>query len=106
MRRILVDKARRRQRPKHGGDLQRVALDEARVVRPDGADDLLALDEALTRLAEEDAAKADLVKLRYFAGFTVEEAAELLGISRATANRYWTYARAWLFSEMGGDTSS
>jgi len=100
MRRILVDNARRKRRPKHGGDRRRIDLEKAGVVEPDRSDDLLALDEALTKLAGEDPAKADLVKLRYFGGFTVEEAAELLGISRATAKRYWTYARAWLYSEI------
>lgn len=100
MRRILVDNARRKRRPKHGGDRRRIDLEKAGVVEPARCDDLLALDEALTKLADEDPAKADLVKLRYFGGFTVDEAAELLGISRATAKRYWTYARAWLYSEI------
>ena len=100
MRRILVDNARRKRRPKHGGDRRRIDLEKARAVEPARSDDLLALDEALTKLADEDPAKADLVKLRYFGGFTVDEAAELLGISRATAKRYWIYARAWLYSEI------
>ena len=100
MRRILVDNARRKRRPKHGGDRERVDLERACVVEPAPSDDLLALDEALTRLASEDPAKADLVKLRYFGGFTIDEAAELLGISRATAKRHWAYARAWLYAEI------
>jgi RNA polymerase sigma factor (TIGR02999 family) len=100
MRRILVDNARRKRRPKHGGDRRRVDLEEVGAVEPAHGDDLLALDEALAKLAAEDPAKADLVKLRYFGGFTIDEAAELLGISRATAKRYWTYARAWLYSEI------
>jgi RNA polymerase sigma factor (TIGR02999 family) len=100
MRRILVDNARRKQRPKHGGDRRQIDLEKVGAVEPARSDDLLALDEALTKLGTEDPVKADLVKLRYFGGFTVDEAAELLGISRATANRYWTYARAWLFSEI------
>jgi RNA polymerase sigma factor (TIGR02999 family) len=98
MRRILVDQARRRHRPKHGGDRKRVALDD--IAAPPAADragDLLALDEALAALAREEPAKAELVKLRYFAGLTLEEAAACLGISPATAKRQWAVARAWLF---------
>ena len=87
MRRILIDNARRKRRPKHGGDRQRVQLDEACAVAAQPSDDLLALDEALTRLAAEAPAKAELVKLRYFAGLSIDEAADLLGISRATAKR-------------------
>jgi len=101
MRRILVDNARRKLRPKHGGDRRRVELDKDVAIAPARSAELLALDEALTRLEAESPAKATLVKLRHFGGFTVDEAAELLGISRATAKRYWTYARAWLFSEIG-----
>lgn len=100
MRRILVEGARRKRRPKHGGDRRRVDLEKAGMVEPARCDELLAMDEALTKLAAEDPPKAELVKLRYFGGFTVDEAAELLGISRATAKRYWTYARAWLYSEI------
>jgi RNA polymerase sigma factor (TIGR02999 family) len=97
MRRILVDSARRKRRPKHGGNRRRVDLDEAcsRIEVP--SDDLLALDEALSRLADESPDIAELVKLRYFAGCSLDEAAELLGVSRATAKRRWTYARAWLY---------
>jgi RNA polymerase sigma factor (TIGR02999 family) len=104
MRRILIDNARRKRRPKHGGGRQRVALDEADAVAALPSEDLLALDEALTKLATEAPAKAELVKLRYFAGFSIDEAADLLGISRATAKRYWVYARAWLYEALtGGD---
>jgi RNA polymerase sigma factor (TIGR02999 family) len=99
MRRILVDNARRKQRPKHGGGRQRVALDEA-LHSANPEDDLLALDEALDRLAAEEPVKAELVKLRYFAGLSLEEAATCLSISPATAKRYWAVARAWLFAAL------
>lgn len=103
MRRILVERARRRSRRKHGGGRKRFELNDAdAVVEPD-PDELLALNEALDRLAAEDPVKADLVKLRYFAGLTVEQAGEFLGISRATADRYWSYARAWLYHEVRGE---
>ena len=101
MRRILVDKARRKIRPKHGGGRKRVDLDSACELTEDRHEDLLALDEVLTRFATLDPLKADLVKLRFFAGMTVPEAAEALGISVATAERYWTYARVWLYCELG-----
>jgi RNA polymerase sigma factor (TIGR02999 family) len=100
MRRILIERARRKQRLRHGGGRQRVELDEADVPIEPPSGNLLALDEALDKLASEDKVKADLVKLRYFAGLTVVQAAEILGISRATADRYWTYARAWLYHEV------
>jgi RNA polymerase sigma factor (TIGR02999 family) len=102
MRRILVERARRRGRAKHGGGRKQFELDEADLVGEPRSAELLALDEALDGLAREDAVKADLVKLRYFAGLTVEQAAEVLGISRATADRYWNYARAWLYHEISG----
>jgi RNA polymerase sigma factor (TIGR02999 family) len=102
MRRILVDNARRKGRPKHGGGRKRVHLDEGAAVAEEPADDLLALDEALTRLAAEEPAKAELVKLRFFAGLMTVEAAQALGISVATAERYWTYARVWLYAELKG----
>lgn len=106
MRRILVEAARRKARLKHGGGLKSHPLDEAdAIVLPDSTD-LIALDEALGRLAERDALKARLVKLRYFAGLTVAQAARMLGISRATADRYWNFARAWLYYEiMKGEDS-
>ena len=100
MRRILVEAARRKARVKHGGGRRRYELDEAdAIVLPDSID-LVALDEALAKLAREDPVKAQLVKLRYFTGLTVEQAGEVLGISRATADRYWTFARAWLYKEI------
>ena len=100
MRRILIENARRKQRRKHGGGHQRVELDNADVAIEGSSTDIIALDEALAKLAEEDAIKADLVKLRYFAGLTIEQAAKILQISHATAERYWSYARAWLFHEI------
>ncbi len=101
MRRILVSNARRKRRVKHGGGRHRMPLDDALLAPAD--DDLLALDELLTRLALEDPEAAEVVKLRYFAGLSVEEAAESMGISRATAYRHWTFARAWLLQEMAED---
>jgi RNA polymerase sigma factor (TIGR02999 family) len=106
MRRILVENARRRRSRKHGGGRIRQSLDDIQVSTPEPAEDLLALDEALDRLAVHDPVKADLVKLRYFAGLTIEEAAEALGISPATAKRHWTYARTWLFQAMTSEAKS
>jgi RNA polymerase sigma factor (TIGR02999 family) len=103
MRRILVDKARRKRAEKHGGRLSRQELDDIDVAAPVASEDLLALDEALAKLEAEDPVKAQLVKLRYFAGLTEEEAAEALGISRTTAHRHWRYARAWLLDELGDE---
>jgi RNA polymerase sigma factor (TIGR02999 family) len=100
MRRILVENARRKGRRKRGGDRRRVDLDLAEPAAPQRPDDLLALDEALERLAAKDRAKADLVKLRYFAGLTMEQTAKMLGISLATAHRWWNYARAWLHQDI------
>jgi RNA polymerase sigma factor (TIGR02999 family) len=96
MRRILVEKARRQQRVKHGGQRRRVEMDGERLVCSVPEDQILALDEALERFAQEEPEKAQLVKLRFFAGLSIEEASGALGISRATASRHWTYARAWL----------
>ena len=96
MRRILIDSARRKQRDKHGGGRKRVDLDEAQITCPVRPEELLALDDALDALGEEDAEAAELVKLRYFAGMTASEAAAAMGISLRTANRLWAYARAWL----------
>ena len=98
MRRLLIDQARRKRRPKHGGGRTRVSLDEALCLRETPDDDLLALDEALQRLAREEPAKAELVKLHYFAGLSLEEAGRVLGISHRTAKRHWAYARAWLYA--------
>jgi RNA polymerase sigma factor (TIGR02999 family) len=100
MRRILIESARRKGRRKRGGDRRRVALPLAIPAPELSPDDLLDLDEAITALAREDPAKAELVKLRSFVGLSVEEAAACLGISRATADRYWTYARAWLYERL------
>ncbi|HVS35121.1 MAG TPA: ECF-type sigma factor [Gemmataceae bacterium] len=107
MRRILVEAARRKRRPKHGGDRRRIDLDEAvDLHQPAHAGrsptDLLALDEALTQLAAREPAKAELVKLRYFAGLSLEAAAAALDISPATAKRHWAVARAWLFATLSG----
>jgi RNA polymerase sigma factor (TIGR02999 family) len=100
MRRILVENARRKQAEKHGGGRQRVDL-PADLAGPESrADDLLALDEALSRLEQHDPDAARLVKLRYFAGLTHQEAAEALGISRGAADRLWALARAWLFRQL------
>jgi RNA polymerase sigma factor (TIGR02999 family) len=104
MRRILVESARRKRRVKHGGVLRRVELEDHGAV-PDGrSDEILAIDKALDGLAREDAAKADLVKLRYFAGLTLTDAAACQGISLATAKRRWAIARAWLFDAISTDS--
>ncbi len=100
IRRILVENARKKERVKHGGGRKRVDLEQAVSVADAGCDGVLALNEALGRFAAIEPAKADLVKLRYFAGCSIDEAAELLGISRTTAKRYWAYARAWLLAEL------
>jgi RNA polymerase sigma factor (TIGR02999 family) len=100
MRRILVENARRKKAARHGGELRRVTLDELDLAVPSEPDELILLDEALTRLAAEDAAAAMLVKLRYFSGLSVEEAAEIVGLPRATAYRHWSFARAWLLARM------
>ncbi len=106
MRRILVENARRKKRLKHGGGRCRVNLDAAAVVAEETFEDLEALDDALSKLAAEDALKAELVKLRFFAGLTMPEIARVLKISLATAERHWTYARTWLFAELKGRDSS
>jgi RNA polymerase sigma factor (TIGR02999 family) len=103
MRRILVDNARRKRRPKHGGDQQRVPLDAIALPVEDRIHDLLALDEALTQFAAQEPLKAELVKLRYFAGLSVEEAAACLSISPITAKRHWAVARAWLYAALAED---
>lgn len=103
MRRILIDRARRKLSAKHGANAEHVAADDIEIAAPVEKDDeLLAVHEALDALAAHDARKAELVKLRYFAGLTIEEAAEVLGISAPTAKRDWTYARAWLFRKISG----
>jgi len=105
MRRILVENARKKRSLKAGGAMTRVDLDQAALTLDPVPDDLLALEDALTRLAREDAATAELAKLRLFAGLTVDDAALALGISRTTGFRQWTYARAFLQAEMQADQS-
>jgi RNA polymerase sigma factor (TIGR02999 family) len=102
MRRILIDAARRKRAEIHGGGRQRVDLEDAELISRASPDRLVALDESLARLAVEDAVAAELVKIRLFAGLSVEQAGAALGLSRATAYRYWTYARAWLRAESAG----
>jgi RNA polymerase sigma factor (TIGR02999 family) len=100
MRRILVESARRKKRFKHGGQLERVDVDAVELPLPMPDDELLALDEALDRLATVDARAAEVVKLCYFVGLTQEQAAKELGVPISTAERLWSFARAWLFREM------
>ena len=107
MRRILIDHARRKQSQRRGGGLARDPLESVEIAAPEPAVDLVAVNDALTRFEAIDKPKADLVKLRYFAGLTIPEAAEALGISTTTADRYWAYARAWLHAELKrGEQSS
>src|SRR5262245_42659383 len=103
MRRILIERARARGSSKRGGQRERLDLDGLTVAAPERPDDLLALDEALTRLAAVEPQAADLVRLRYFAGQTMGDAAELLGLSLRSAHRLWAYARAWLLQELERD---
>ena len=103
MRRILIERARRRRAQRHGGGLERVDVDDPAlaIAAPERADDeMLLVHEALNELAKQDARKAEVVKLRYFVGLTIEETADVLGIATATAKRDWAYARAWLFQEI------
>ena len=100
MRQILIDQARRKAAARHGGGQERVELTDSRIVGGAPDEQLLEINEALDRLAAHDAVKAELVKLRYFVGLSLAEAAEVLGVSEPTANRYWTYARAWLYREL------
>src|SRR5262245_21567937 len=102
MRRILVDQARRKRAAIHGGDRQRVEFSDGDLLCSAAPDDLLALDDSLAKLGEDDPLAAEIVKLRIFAGMTADEAAGCLGISRATANRHWAYGRAFLRSERTG----
>jgi RNA polymerase sigma factor (TIGR02999 family) len=104
MRRILVDRAREKKCLKRGGGWRRVELDRLATVDNAGEEDLLALDEVLGRLAQENKPCAELVKLRFFAGLTQKEAAAALGLPRRTANRYWAYARAWLYEALSSGT--
>ena len=100
MRRILIDRARSKRATRHGGGQVRVDIQELDLASPDADDQLLAINEALDKLAKQDPVEAELVKLRYFAGLTVEEAASLLGISERTARNYWAHARTWLYHEI------
>jgi RNA polymerase sigma factor (TIGR02999 family) len=100
MRRILVEQARRKQAAKRGGDQNRIELSDVAAEEREPVEDVLAIDEALTELLAEDPEKAELVKLRYFAGLSIEEAADAMSISRATACRYWTYAKTWLYCRL------
>jgi RNA polymerase sigma factor (TIGR02999 family) len=102
MRRILIDSARRKRAARHGGGQQRVDLEQAQLVSSTDDDQLLAVNEALDKLAAQSKPEAELVKLRYFVGMTLEEAAQVLGISARTADNYWAHARAWLFREIKG----
>ena len=97
VRRILIEKARRRQRQRHGGLQERVDLDEIEIVAPESDEKMLRVHEALDRLAADDPVKAQVVKLRFFVGLTDREVAEALGISELTAERHWAYAKPWLF---------
>jgi RNA polymerase sigma factor (TIGR02999 family) len=105
MRRILIDRARRKRAPRHGGDQQRVDIQELDLASPTDDEQLLAVNDALDKLAIEHKVEAELVKVRYFVGMTNEEAAEALGISPRTAKYYWTHARAWLFREIKASES-
>ncbi len=106
MRRILIENARRKKSLKAGGDRQRVDIEGEDIAIEGPAEDLLALNEALEKLSEKDKVKAELVKLRYFAGLTIEQTAQIMDISVTTAKRYWAFARAWLLREIdsGGET--
>jgi len=100
MRRILIDRARRKLTMRHGGGLERVDLDEQVLAAPDSDQQLLAVHEALDNLAKDYPVQAEVVKLRYFAGMTNEETAQVVGVSVATARNYWTFARAWIFNDI------
>ncbi len=104
MRRILIESARRKKSQKRGGERQRLELRDADVGMEGPSEDILALDEALTALAEKDPLKADLVKLHYFGGLTLDEAAQALGLSESTAKRYWRFARTWLYARVAAGT--
>ncbi|MGI6414294.1 MAG: ECF-type sigma factor [Thermoguttaceae bacterium] len=102
MRRIVVENARRKQRSRHGGESERVEIEIADLPAPMPSEELVALDEALQELTRQDPVKGRLVTMRYFGGMTIEQASEVLGISRVTAYRYWTFARAWLYRQITG----
>jgi RNA polymerase sigma factor (TIGR02999 family) len=100
MRRILIERARRKGAGKRGGKWERIDLDKVEVAADADDDTLLLVNEALEKLAREDASAAEIAKLRFFGGLTLEEAAQILGVTERTANRYWAFARVWLFDEM------
>ena len=100
MRRILLDRARRKQAQRHGGGQEHVDVHEMEIAAPQPDDEMLAVNDALEKFAREEPLKAELVKLRYFAGLTIEETAQVLGLSPATAKRHWVFARAWLYAEV------
>jgi RNA polymerase sigma factor (TIGR02999 family) len=102
MRRILIDNARRKATPRRGGNRERVQLSDIRSATSVPPEDLLAIDEALDKLAQVNPSKAELVRLRFYAGTSVSEAAKVLGVSTSTAERYWAYARSWLYCELNG----
>jgi RNA polymerase sigma factor (TIGR02999 family) len=104
MRRILIERARHKGRLKRGGGQKRIDIDQIEPTVPDQEIDVLAIDEALTRFASRDPIRAELVKLRFFGGLTMPEAAETLGISLATAERYWAFARTWLYAALADDS--
>ena len=106
MRRILIDNARRKRALRHGGNQQRLDIDEIEIAALEKEDELLAINEALEKFAVVDKQKAELVKLRYFVGLTIDESAEILGISAPTAKRGWTYSRAWLFRQIQNTTNA
>ena len=103
MRRILIDNARRKKALRHGGDQQRLDVADIEIAAPGKDQELLAMNEALLRFAAVDKEKAELVKLRYFTGLTIEESARILGVSPPTAKRWWAYSRAWLFNHIQGE---
>jgi RNA polymerase sigma factor (TIGR02999 family) len=100
MRRILIDNARRKRALRHGGDQRRIDLDEIDVAAVEKEDELLAMNDAMDEFAAVDKQKAELVKLRYFIGLNIDEAAKILGVSVPTANRWWAFARAWLYQKI------
>jgi RNA polymerase sigma factor (TIGR02999 family) len=107
MRRILIENARRKRSLRRGGGRKRVDLDKAAIANDAAVDELIALDEALEKLSTEDRVSAELIKLRFFAGLTMDQASEILSIPRRTAERNWSYARAWLYREISkGDATA
>ena len=100
MRRILIDRARRKRAMRHGGGQQALDVDELEIAAPQPDDELLAVNDALEKFSQTEPRKAELVKLRYFVGLSLDESAEVLGVSHPTAKRWWTFARAWLFDEI------